>query len=86
MLRNAVWVGCVKFPGKKQYEAVRFNVTGGVKYLGVIPCQINQPGGVLLLKLFAQYDISRIIKLWKCVLVVNIHNYLVLLCVAAHVV
>ena len=69
MLRNAVGVGCVKFPGKKHYEAVRFNVTGGVKSLGKKRYgsfrvkSTNQGGGVLLLKLFAQYDISRIIKL-----------------------
>ena len=26
VLRNAVGVGCVKFPGKKRYEGVWFNV------------------------------------------------------------
>ena len=42
MLRNAVVVwGCVKFPRKKRYEGVRFNVVS-VKYEGVGGCQFSR--------------------------------------------
>ena len=35
VLRNAVEVGCVRFPGEKRYEGVRFNIYQEFKVIGV---------------------------------------------------